>query len=379
MKGWDSKRMKEEKAKMAALFLEQRQEQHRQEEALKKAKEDKAAQDEAERDEIFKLVRESQSGSESGVFTKRRRSMSKDHKVSIPEGTRFATERLSSPKSIETDTINSLTSSKSQNASGAKSSSGNAAKPPSPKSPQSPSSQRTQQSRRQRRASTGSMDLPPSQEEVRRLSSFKDAPVQASNSDVLEQVKQKLREQKERDAEKEARRKAMEAEKEAEAAAYAKEASSESNRASPTASRARAKAAAKTAGGVFLEKREYGALLSRIRSLETEVANYAAGIEGPQVKVASENSLTTSLARTFSPSLARSLSPSLARVTRSLSPSTLFRANSSKPSDFSLKTTIRPPNRTSSSYWNGLTETADGDTQQTALKVARWDGRGNLW
>jgi len=327
MKGWDSKRLKEEKVKMAARALEQQ----RLAEALEKAKESKAARDEAERDEIFKLLRQSQSGSESDIFTKRRRSMSKD---SIPEGTQFATERLASPQSIETEMINSLISSKSQNASAAKGPSGNAAKPPSPKSPQSLSSQRTQQSRRQRRASTGSMNLPSSQEEVRRLSSFKDVPTQPSDGEVLEQVKQKLREQKVRDEENEASRKAMEAEKEAEAAAAAKEAASASIRASPTASKARAKATAKTAGGVFLEKTEYSALLSRLRSLETEVANYAAGIEGPQVKVEPEGSL--------SPSLARSLSPSLARMTRNLSPS-LFRPNSIKSSDVTLETIIRPP------------------------------------
>ena len=242
---------------------------------------------------------------------------------SISEGTRFAEERTR-PQSIETEMINSLISSKSrerlrpenakQTSQMKKRATGPSANAQSqlPNSPQTSSQLTTHQSRRQLRASTGSMK-PMTQEEVRRISSVKDAPAQASNSDVLEQVKQKLREQKERDAKKEASLKAREAERTAVAAAYAKEAAPESTRASPAAIKlARAKAAAETAGGVFLEDQDHNSLLSRIRLLEAEVANLAcAGIESPQVKVEPDKSLSpssfnkASLSRTLPPSLLR--------------------------------------------------------------------------
>jgi len=359
VKRWDNKRVKEEKAQAAQALFEQ--EQRAVAEALEKAnREAKAAKDEAERDEIFKLL--SEAGDESGFYAKRRRSMSKD---SMSEGTRFAEERTR-PQSIETEMINSLISSKSrerlrpenakQTSQMKKRATGPSANAQSqlPNSPQTSSQLTTHQSRRQLRASTGSMK-PMTQEEVRRISSVKDAPAQASNSDVLEQVKQKLREQKERDAKKEASLKAREAERTAMAAAYAKEAAPESTRASPAAIKGKAKAVAKAAGGVFLEKTEYSALLSRIRLLEAEVASLsraAAAIESPQVEVEPQVELVEP-DRSLSPGPSR-FSPfnkaSLAKMASSISPS-LLRAT---PQPASCESgTIR--SCTSSSHWNGPT------------------------
>ena len=370
-RGWESMRAKEEKAHKAAQAIFEQEQRAVAEELEKANRGAKAAKDDAERAEIFKLLSEA-GGDDSDFFARRRRSMSKN---SMPAGARFADER-NRPQSIETERINECISSKAQNISSPSSSfsdptsqypthasssfseppqatgvrspsfsdsellhanqappmkitsslSGNAMPSPSRKSPQTTSELLTP-SRRQVRES---------HDEMRKLSSFREAPTQVSDSEVLEQVKRKMREQEERRAERAEIRKAAETEKAALAAANAKEAAYEgvNMRASPTAKRARAKAAAKVAGGVFLEMQEYNSLLSHLRSLELQVTNHKAAIGGPQANVdaseaprvqvhgdGSDGSVSpTSLAMRLSPS-------SLARKTRSLSPS-LSRPNS---------------------------------------------------